>query len=211
LLLELGAAGLVGSSAWHIAAGHFAERHGLIYIIALGEGIVAVGIIAAGRPFDATLAFTMLLAVAGAAALWWSYFDRFTETVEDALRRAGDSQGVLARDAYSMGHYPMIAGVVLFAASAEEIVLHPGDPMGGFARLLVALSIGLAMAAQAAVILRAGGRLLIERISAALVIALLMVPSLDVRANLMLLVVLVVLIAALAVERRRHPIRVTEI
>ena len=202
-LLEVGAAAIGGGAAWRIRAGHFAERHGLIYIIALGEGIVAIGIIATDRPLDSVLAFTMLLAVAGAVVLWWSYFDRFAETVESALRTAGDSQGAIARDAYSFGHYPMIAGVVLFAAAASEIVLHPGDPLSAFTRLLVALAVGLAMLTQSAVVKRVGGPVLTERISAAVVVGLLMVPSLEVRANVVLLVVVLVLAAALAVERRR--------
>ena len=211
VLLEVAAAGLVGGAAWRIQAGHFAERHGLIYIIALGEGIVAVGIIAAGRPFDGVLALTMLLAVGGAAALWWSYFDRFAETVEDALRTAGDSQGPVARDAYSLGHYPMIAGVVLFAAAAEEIVLHPGDPLGDFTRLLVTLSVGLAMLTQAVVVKRVRGSLLVERISAAAAVGLLMVPSFEVRANVMFLVVVLVLAAALVAERRRERMPMVEV
>ena len=151
-LLEIASAGIAGSVAWNVRAGHFAERHGLIYIIALGEGIVAIGIVSAGLPLDGPLAFTMLLAVAGAVVLWWSYFDRFAETVEDALRNAGESQGPVARDAYSLGHCPMIAGVVLFAAAAEEIVLHPGDPLGSFTRLLLALAFGLAMLTQSAAV-----------------------------------------------------------
>jgi len=209
-LLELAAAGIVGGAAWRLRAGHFAERHGLIYIIALGEGIVAVGIVAAGRPFDGVLALTMLLAVAGAALLWWSYFDRFAETTEDALRKAGDSQGIVARDVFSLGHYPMIAGVVLFAAAAEEIVLHPGDPLSGFTRLLVAMAIGLALLAQSAVVLRVGGPFLSERTAAAVAVALLMVPTLEVRANLILLVVVLVLGVALYLERRRERLPVLE-
>ena len=205
-LLEIASAGVAGSTAWRIHAGHFAERHGLIYIIALGEGIVAVGIVAAGRTLDRVLVLTMLLAVAGAVALWWSYFDRFAETVEKALRTAGDSQGVVARDAYSLGHYPMIVGVVLFAAAASEIVLHPGEPLNGFTRLLVALSVGLAMLTQAAVVKRVGGPLLIERVSAAVVVGLLMFPTIEVGANLMLSVVVLVLALALVRERRREPL-----
>jgi low temperature requirement protein LtrA len=214
-LLEVGAAGLVGGAAWHIQAGHFAERHGLIYIIALGEGIVAVGIVAAsvtaGEALDGVLLATMLLAVAGAAALWWSYFDRFAGVVEDGLRSVADAQGPLARDAYSLGHYPMIAGVVLFAAAAEEVVLHPGDPLSGFTRLLVAIAFGLALLAQAAVVRRVSGPILVERIAAAMIVALLMVPSIEVRANIMLLAVLVVVVAALVVERRRERIPAVEL
>jgi len=205
-LLEVGAAGLVGGEAWRLRAGHFAERHGLIYIIALGEAIVAVGIVAAGRPLDGVLALTMLLSVAGAIVLWWSYFDRFGEKVEDALREAGESQGVTARDAYSLGHFPMIAGVVLFAAAAEEVVAHPGDPLSGFSRLLVALAFGLAMLAQSGIVKRVGGPLLGERVLAAIAIGLLMLPAVEVRANLMLLTVVLVLVAALVVERRRDPL-----
>ena len=170
-LLEVASAGIVGGKAWHLQEGHFAERHGLIYIIALGEGIVAVGLIAAGivaeDGLDGVLLATMLLAVAGVSALWWSYFDRLTHVVENGLRRAKDAQGPVARDAYSLGHYPMIAGVVFFAAAAEEVVLHPGDPLGGFTRLLVALSFGLALLAQAAIVRRVGGPILTERIAAA--------------------------------------------
>lgn len=211
LLLEVAAAGLVGGAAWRIQAGHFAERHGLIYIIALGEGIVAVGIVATGRTLDAVLAATVLLAVAGAAALWWSYFDGFAAFVEDRLRGAGVDQGRLARDAYSLGHYPMIAGVVLFAAAAEEVVLHPGDPLGGFTRLLIAMSIGLAWLAQATIVRRVGGPVLVERVAAALIVALLMAPSLELRANVMLLAVLAVLGAALVVEDRRPRLPTVEV
>lgn len=204
-LLEVAAAGLAGGSAWNLRAGHFAERHGLIYIIATGEGIVAIGIVAALRPLDGVLAITMLLAVAAAASLWWSYFDRFSETVEEGLRRAGDSQGVIARDAYSLGHFPMIAGVVLFAAAAEEIVSHPGDPLEGFTRLLLALSIGLAMLAQSGVVKRVGGPFLVERVVAAVVVGLLMFPEIEIRANIMLAAIVAVLVTALVIERRRDP------
>ena len=210
VLLEVGSAALAGGSEWRIRAGHFAERHGLIYIIALGEGIVAVGIVAAGGSLDGVVAFTMLLAIAGAAVLWWSYFDRFAGTVEQALRGAGESQGAIARDAYTLGHYPMIAGVVLFAAAAEEIVHHPGDALSGFTRLLVALAFGLAMLTQFAIIKRVGRPALTERMWAAAIVGLLMVPSLEVRANVMLLVVVLVVAAALGIEHRRGTIPVAE-
>jgi low temperature requirement protein LtrA len=210
-LLEVAAAGIAGGSAWRIRAGHFAERHGLIYIIALGEGIVAIGIVAADRPLDSVLVLTMLLAVAGAVVLWWSYFDRFAENVEAALRKAGRSQGLVARDAYSLGHYPMIAGVVLFAAAASEIVLHPGEPLSGFTRLLVALAVGLALVTQSVVVKRVGGSVLIERVFAAVVVGTVMVPTLEVGANVILLFVVLVLAAALIVERRQESLPLVEV
>src|SRR5262245_44426378 len=39
-----------GLSGWHVSPAHFAERHGLIVIIALGEAIISLGIGAAGLP-----------------------------------------------------------------------------------------------------------------------------------------------------------------
>ena len=209
-LLEFAAAGIAGGAAWNIRAGHFAERHGLIYIIAIGESIVAIGIVAAQKPLNGVLAATMLLAIAGACLLWWSYFDRLSETVEDALREAGDNQGVIARDAFSLGHFPMIAGIVLFATAAEEIVGHPGDALEEFTRLLLALSIGLLMLAQVGTVKRVGGPLLVERIVVAIVVALLMLPALEVRANIMFLAVVLVLTAALVIERRRDPMELAE-
>ncbi|MDQ3680062.1 MAG: low temperature requirement protein A [Actinomycetota bacterium] len=34
----------IDTSGWRLVAGHFAERHGLIMIVALGESIVAIGV-----------------------------------------------------------------------------------------------------------------------------------------------------------------------
>ena len=45
---------LVGRGAgWRLSPGHFAERHGLIVIIAIGESIVALGVGATGTPLTA--------------------------------------------------------------------------------------------------------------------------------------------------------------
>ncbi|MBK5266770.1 MAG: low temperature requirement protein A, partial [Acidimicrobiia bacterium] len=151
-LLEIGAAGLAGGSAWHLRAGHFAERHGLIYIIAMGEGIVAIGIIAARGPLDSVVAITMLLAVAAAALLWWSYFDRFAEHVEDALREAGEAQGVIARRRLVARPFPDDCRRRVVRGRRRRNRRHPGDHLESFTRLLLALSIGLAMLAQSGVV-----------------------------------------------------------
>ncbi len=101
----------------------------------------------------------------------------------------------------------MIAGIVLFATAAEEIVGHPGDALEGFTRLLLALSIGLVMLAQVGTVKRVGGPLLVERIGVAVIVAALMLPALEVRANLMFFTVVLVLTAALVLERRRDPMQ----
>ncbi|MEA2387198.1 MAG: hypothetical protein QOJ22_1372, partial [Thermoleophilaceae bacterium] len=43
LAIDLLGAYIGGGKGWHLAPGHFAERHALIVIIALGESIVALG------------------------------------------------------------------------------------------------------------------------------------------------------------------------
>lgn len=126
---EVLSAELAGRADWTIDAAHFAERHGLIMIIALGESIVVVGSVLVGKPVSEVW---VLLAVglAGVCAMWWAYFDRLQLAWEEDLRKADVHEtGHLARDVYSLLHYPMIAGIVLYAVALEEVFLHPGDPV----------------------------------------------------------------------------------
>ena len=44
LVLDAGGPYLFGADGWKLVPGHFAERHGAIVIIALGESIVALGV-----------------------------------------------------------------------------------------------------------------------------------------------------------------------
>ncbi len=64
-----------GAGEWDVAPAHFAERHGLIVLIAIGESIVAIGVGAAEGARSLEWLFALLVAFFGAAALWWSYFD----------------------------------------------------------------------------------------------------------------------------------------
>src|SRR5439155_9765412 len=113
---------LIGPGAgWHPSPGHFAERHGLIIIIALGESIVALGVGAKGTPMSAGVIATALVGMTVATALWWTYFDWFAIIVEHRLRQAsGAARAALARDVYSYLHFAMVAGIVLFAVSLKK-------------------------------------------------------------------------------------------
>ena len=109
-----------------IVPSHFAERHGLFVIIVLGEALIAIGVGTVGSTgsFVFYVAGTaMLLTV---LAMWWSYFDWLFQVGEKALKAAtGIAQGRLARDAYSVAHYPLVAGVILFVIGTEELLAHP--------------------------------------------------------------------------------------
>jgi len=147
-LLELASAVAAGRADWKVDAGHFAERHGLIIIIALGESIIVVGSTVADLPPSGSLALLLGVGTLGAAVLWWAYFDRLEGSMEHGLREANAHQtGLIARDVYSVLHFPMIVGIVLYAVALEQAFHHPDDPMeavvaalfvGGLASYLLA-------------------------------------------------------------------------
>src|SRR5436190_17140595 len=74
LALDMAGPYFFGAEGWRLAPGHFAERHGLIIIIALGESIVAIGV-GAEAHLTVGIAAAAVLGIAVAAALRWIYFD----------------------------------------------------------------------------------------------------------------------------------------
>ena len=121
---------LFGSEGWRLVPGHFAERHGLIIIIALGESIVAIGVGVAGElTFDQGVA--AVVGIGLAAALWWLYFDVVALVASRRLERAevGRAQNEMARDSYSFLHFPMVAGIVLVALGLKKTLEHVDDPL----------------------------------------------------------------------------------
>jgi low temperature requirement protein LtrA len=139
LLLDMGEPFLFGSEGWKLVPGHFAERHGLIILIALGESIVAIGV-GAEAHLSAGIAAAAVLGVALAAELWWIYFDVVALVSARRLGRApeGRVRNELARDAYSYLHFPMVAGIILAALGLKQTLGAVDDPLGtvlGFALL----------------------------------------------------------------------------
>jgi low temperature requirement protein LtrA len=124
--------GALGSRGrgWRVSPAHFAERHGLIVIIALGESIVAIGIGAAGISLGAGVVAAALLGIAVIAALWWAYFDVFAVAAQQHLAEtSGVARATFARDYYSYLHLPLIAGIVLFALGAKKTLENVEDPL----------------------------------------------------------------------------------
>jgi len=119
-----------GSEGWKLVPGHFAERHGLIVIIALGESIVAIGV-GAGSHLDAGVVAAAVLGVLVAAGLWWLYFDVVALVAERRLTHAaeGRERNEIARDSFSYLHFPMVAGIVLLALGLKKTLAHVEDPL----------------------------------------------------------------------------------
>jgi low temperature requirement protein LtrA len=122
---------LIRAEGWRLsAASHFAERHGLIVIIALGESIVSIGVGVSLLPVSWEIIAASVLGIAVAAALWWLYFDVVAIAVEHAVHDAHEyDRPRLARDAYTYMHLPMIAGIILMSLGLKKVFEHLGDPL----------------------------------------------------------------------------------
>ena len=122
IFLDMAGPYFFGSEGWKLVPGHFAERHGLIVIIALGESIVAIGVGASGA-LDLGIGTAAVLGVALAAAMWWIYFDVVALISARRLgeAEAGKVQNELARDSYSYIHLAIVAGIVLVAFGMKVV------------------------------------------------------------------------------------------
>jgi low temperature requirement protein LtrA len=120
LVLDWGGPYLFGASGWKLVPGHFAERHGAVVIIALGESIVAIGV-GAHAKIDAGVEAAAVLGIVVAAAL----------AAERRLSQAeeGRERNEIARDSYSYLHFPMIAGIALLAVGLKRTLAHVEDPL----------------------------------------------------------------------------------
>ena len=154
-----------------VSPAHFAERFGLIVIIALGESIVAIGVGAGDHPLDASIGVAAVLAVITSAALWWAYFDAVAPVAEEALARAdGDERTLLARDSFAYLHLPLIAGIQLFALGVEQVVGHVDEPLSIEASVALFGGVGLYLLGHVAFRVRLRHELHRERLVAAAVL-----------------------------------------
>lgn len=114
----------------NISPAHFAERYGLIVIIALGESVISLGVGAAGVPLTVGIVSASILGILVIGALWWAYFDVMAVLAQRQLSQtSGASQAQLARDHYRYLHLPMIAGIVLFALGLKGTIERVDEPL----------------------------------------------------------------------------------
>src|SRR5262249_58716737 len=113
LFLDLVGPYLIPPAGWKLHAEHFAERHGLIVIIALGESIVAIGVGAAGN-LSFGIGAAAGLGVALTAAMWWVYFDVVALISGQRLPAAepGYRPDPMGRASHSYLPPPIVAGIV---------------------------------------------------------------------------------------------------
>jgi len=217
IVLDLGGPALFGVAGWKLVPAHFAERHGLIVILALGESIVVLGV-GAEVGLGAAVIVASILGVALAAAIWWVYFDVVAPLTERRLTAAppGRQQNALARDAYSYLHLPMVAGIILVAYGLEQTLHHVSDPLEAAPAFALLGGVALYLLAQVALRLRTAGSLNRHRLVLALALLALAPVATEVDALPALAAVTVALWLMIALEtvgygadraRVRHPER----
>jgi low temperature requirement protein LtrA len=189
---------------WRLAPQHFAERHALIILIALGESIIAIG---AGAGFDLTAGVIVaaVLGIVVVSALWWLYFDVAAIFGRTRLMQAtGLEQARLARDAYNYLHLPLVAGIVLFAFGLKTTIRHVHAELDTVPAVALCGGAGLYLLGHVAFLYRTTGRLFRRRTIGAVALLALIPVALVVPALVALALVSAVCSAVAAYEVLRY-------
>jgi low temperature requirement protein LtrA len=210
ILIDVVSVLAAGRGEFRVDAAHFAERHGLIVIIALGESVIAIGATATKIGLTGDVIALLAVAFVAVAGLWWTYFDWVHHAAEARLVHEPNHQrrSTLARDLFTLGHLPIVAGTVVFAAAIEEALLHPTEPLNTFALTALAAGPGLYLAGFVIGNLRASGRILRTRLVgliAIITIAALAGPHVSALASTAAIAATIIAIAAIEGTTRRRP------
>ena len=205
LVFDMAGPLVIDPSGWRLVPGHFAERHGLIVIVALGESIVAIGV-GAEAGVDGGVIVAAVLGIAVACALWWAYFDVSAPAASQRLAHveAVPVRNRLARDGFSYLHLPMVAAIVLVALGAKSTLAHVGDPLEWETAAALVGGAAIYLLAHVAFKARVLGTFSADRLVAALVLLALVPLAHRVTALVTVAMVAALLSATLAVEGLRH-------
>lgn len=216
VLLDAGGPLIAGIDGWKLVPGHFAERHGLIVLIAIGESIVAIGV-GANDTIDAGVVVAAVLGTAVAACFWWLYFDVVAIAAERRLSHAppGRERNSMARDSFSYLHFPMVAGIALVAVGMKRTLAHVETPLELIPALGMLGGAAIYLIAHVAFRLRNIATLNKQRLCAAVVLLVLLpagveLPALATLAILAALLMLLITYEAVrfsaARDRLRHQV-----
>jgi low temperature requirement protein LtrA len=205
LFLDMAGPYFFGSEGWKLVPAHFAERHGLIILIALGESIVAIGVGAAGK-LDFGIGTVAVLGVALAAAMWWIYFDVVALVSARRLGEAavGRVQNELARDSYSYIHMALVSGIVLVALGMKVSIAHHAQHLHDVAAFALLGGVAIYLLGLVAFRYRHVRTLNRRRLGLAIVLLLLVPVATAVPPILILAVVDVLIWGMIAYEQRGY-------
>lgn len=124
-LLFVGATIFRRERPFTLNAHHFAERHGLVILIVLGESVIAIALGATGSDHSARGQWLVgvVLSLVLVSALWWSYFDREDKRAADKLVAAApEKRARMGLLGYWYAHLALIAGIILVAAGIRQLL-----------------------------------------------------------------------------------------
>jgi low temperature requirement protein LtrA len=203
LALDMGGPLLIDPGGWRLEPGHFAERHGLIVIIALGESIVAIGV-GAEHGVTAGVVAAACVGIVIAATLWWLYFDVVALVAERRLSNAAPGrERNTTRDSFSYRHLPMVAGIVLLALGLKKTLEHVGDPLKVVPAAALLGGVAVYLVAHVLFRYRNVHRFSWQRLAAAVLMLALLPAAVELAALLTIAIVAVVLAALIAYETWR--------
>jgi low temperature requirement protein LtrA len=129
LVVDYAGVWITGASGWRLPSPeHFAERHGLIVIVALGESLVAIGVGVSAQPVSVPVIVASVLGFLVAVNLWWLYFDVVARVAEHVLAKAqGAERSRLARDSYTYLHIPIVLSIVFIALGLKKVLEYVSD------------------------------------------------------------------------------------
>ena len=201
---------LGGARGWRIrSVSHFAERHGLIVIIALGESIASIGVGVVGAPISWPIVAAAVLGLTLCAALWWAYFDVTSLLAERAFAACPpDDRARFARDAYSYLHLPLVAGIVLLALGLKKVLASVGDtahheltdPLQGVSLFALVGGVVLYLLGHVAFKLRSLGVINVPRVGVAVALLALLAAAAQVPALALLAILTAAVVARMVFE-----------
>jgi low temperature requirement protein LtrA len=148
-----------GDGRWPLHRKHFVERYGRFVMFAIGESLLAAAATLAGVGPSAALMGAGALAVAMSCALWWSHFGNAKPLLDTRFgEQTGGRRRALARDAYTLLHFPLVLGVISIAAAVEETLLRPTIPLGEAYRVALGSGVILFVWIMGLALWRATGR-----------------------------------------------------
>ena len=201
--------------SWRIqSAAHWAERHGLIIILALGESIVSIGVGAAHEAISVPLLIGSVLAITLTISLWWLYFDVTAIAAEHVLaEQKGERRADMATEAYTYTHLLLVAGIVISALGVESVISHVDEhePLGWFGACALFGGTSLYLAGHAVFWKRVAGKWKVWRLTGGTLLLALLPVGAIVHPLIALGIVVAIAVAVAATETRRYAAKRAEV
>jgi low temperature requirement protein LtrA len=196
-----------GGGGWVVtSAAHFAERHALVVLLALGESMVAIGTGAAQRPISLPIVVAAVVALAVAVGVWLHYFLSLAGRLEHGMKALrGAERARAGRDLFTYLHLPIVGGIILAALGVEQALAHlDSGHLGTVASGALGGGLALSIAGMAAAERRVGGRWSWWRVAAvaALLLGVVVLPPANPAVALGLVALVLVGTAAATVDSR---------